>query len=553
MILTLALFMMARAGFRRGMDLMPWPDGLEYAAVAVNLDRGLGPVLHFGGYSYPSRYTEGYPLLLAAAYPILGHRVERLCLTTTMMGLLAIAALYLLTFRMFGRPSAVAACLLLALSPVFITYSTLALSDVPTLTLTILAAIAFYAALSSRLPIIAAASCGLIAGFTVMIRPTNATILIGLVAAMFAARDSDRLIDWLRAAIVFGIAFAIFPIWQAWTNYRYLGGPMRSGYVFWVPEVYGSMGKTFSARFLFGATMPGNPYGNVLSYLLTLSGLDGMLGDPGDPRYLMYPFAAAIFVAIGIVFALKSQVRAVRRVMWFGLAFLAALLALYLFYFFTEIAFILPATFILFAAAGYGMVVANRAMLEARKRARKTSRDNVIVAGVIALDLMLAFSLLAETSSRVAASPPQSKMVGTLLAARAQLPPDAIVISNVSLQFLELYLATPKTELVGLNEFDPGDKFTDYHLARLYAKKAAGWTGPVPPVLFASQHIDDGETKSLADAIRSGRTAYLLMTAPEHQDYADLLKDELAQMSASFDLEPFARSDSVEMYRLKPR
>ncbi|HLI79711.1 MAG TPA: hypothetical protein VKV03_06990, partial [Candidatus Binataceae bacterium] len=154
---------------------------------------------------------------------------------------------------------------------------------------------------------------------------------------------------------------------------------------------------------------------------------------------------------------------------------------------------------------------------------------------------------------RVAASPPQSKMVGTLLAARAQLPPDAIVISNVSLQFLELYLATPKTELVGLNEFDPGDKFTDYHLARLYAKKAAGWTGPVPPVLFASQHIDDGETKSLADAIRSGRTAYLLMTAPEHQDYADLLKDELAQMSASFDLEPFARSDSVEMYRLKPR
>ena len=79
MLLTLALFMMARSGFRRGMELMPWPDGLEYAAAAVNLDRGLGPVLHFGGYSYPSRYTEGYPLILAAAYPILGHRVEALC------------------------------------------------------------------------------------------------------------------------------------------------------------------------------------------------------------------------------------------------------------------------------------------------------------------------------------------------------------------------------------------------------------------------------------------------------------------------------------------
>ena len=75
----------------------------------------------------------------------------------------------------------------------------------------------------------------------------------------------------------------------------------NSGYVFWVPEVYGSFGKTFNPRFLFGATMPGNPYGNVLSYVLTLTGLDGMLGDPGDPRYLMYPFAAAVFAIVGIV------------------------------------------------------------------------------------------------------------------------------------------------------------------------------------------------------------------------------------------------------------
>ena len=146
MLLTLALFMMARSGFRRGMELMPWPDGLEYAAAAVNLDRGMGPVLHFGGYSYPSRYTEGYPLILAAAYPILGHRVELLCLATVVMGLVAIVALYILTFAMFGRRSAFAACALLALSPVFITYSTLVLSDVPTMAVTILTALMLYRA-----------------------------------------------------------------------------------------------------------------------------------------------------------------------------------------------------------------------------------------------------------------------------------------------------------------------------------------------------------------------------------------------------------------------
>ncbi len=560
MLLTLALFMMARSGFRRGMDLMPWPDGLEYAAAAVNLDRGLGPVLHFGGYSYPSRYTEGYPLILAAAYPILGHHVELLCLATAVMGLIAIVALYVLAFRMFGRLSAIASCALLALSPVFITYSTLVLSDVPTMTVTILAALAFFhaseaedATPASPLRIVYAALCGLLAGFTVMIRPTSAAMLLGIAAAMIVVRFRRGFINLLPAAMAFGLAFAIFPIWQAWTNYRHLGGLTASGYMFWVPEVYGSFGKTFSARFLFGPTMPGNPYGNVLSYVLTLSGLDGMLGDPGDPRYLMYPFAGAAFAALGIGFASKSQARVVRRVVWLGLVFLAALFALYLFYFFTEIAFILPATFILFAGAGYGLVVGNRMMLEARTRSGKSSRDSIIIAGVIALDLMLGFSLVVETAGRITAPPSQSKMVPTLLAIRSQLPPDEIVISNISLQFLEFYVAKPKTELVGLNAFDPGGQFTDYHLARLYTKKAAGWPGRVPPVLFAGQSVNYSEAKTLSDAIHSGRPAYLLVAAPERQDYADLLKDELAQMSGSFNLESIAQSDLIELYRLTPR
>ncbi|HLX38220.1 MAG TPA: glycosyltransferase family 39 protein, partial [Candidatus Binataceae bacterium] len=366
LLLALAMFMMVRAGFRRGLELMPWPDGLEYSAAAVNIDRGLGPVLHFGGYSYPSRYTEGYPLMLAAAYPLLGHRVERLCLATMMTGLLAIVALYMLARRMFDRVCACIACVLLALSPVFITYSTLVLSDVPTLALTIFAALAFHGACESRGSPASAAICGVFAGFTVMIRPTNATILIGIVAAMLIVGSRPS----IKMTIAFGLAFAIFPLWQAWTNTHMLGSPFASGYVFWVPEVYGAMGKTFSARFLFGPTMPGNPWGNVVSYVLMLSGLDGMLGDPGDPRYLMYPFASAAFAVIGILAARRTQSRSTLRTLWFGVAFLGALLAVYLFYFFTEIAFILPAAFILFAVSGYGIVAGNRTMLKARKVAR---------------------------------------------------------------------------------------------------------------------------------------------------------------------------------------
>ena len=96
---------------------------------------------------------------------------------------------------------------------------------------------------------------------------------------------------------------------------------------------------------------------------------------------------------------------------------------------------------------------------------------------MIALDLMLAISMVAETAGRVTATPPQSKMVPTLLAIRPQLQPDAIIISNISLQFLELYLATPKTELIGLNAFDPGGQFTDYHLGAAVCEKGRGMVG----------------------------------------------------------------------------
>jgi hypothetical protein len=106
---------------------------------------------------------------------------------------------------------------------------------------------------------------------------------------------------------------------------------------------------------------------------------------------------------------------------------------------------------------------------------------------------------------------------------------------------------------VGLNAFDPNGNFTDYHLARLYVKKGAGWADPVPPVLFVGPHLDDGEAKRLRDAIHSGRPAYLLMTAPERQDYADLLKDELNQLSTSFNLDAVAQSDLIDLYRLTPR
>lgn len=192
-LLAFALLMMTRSGSRRGAELMPWPDGLEYAAQAVNLDQGRGAVLHFGGYSYPSRYPEGYPLILAAALPIIGHDVALLYTVTIAIGLCAIVVIYLLALELFGRSSAILAALLLALCPVFVAYSTLVLSDVPTMTVTLLAAWALAratdeegrpgreAALYATWIIL-----GFIAGFSAIMRPTNAMIVGAIAFALIA-------------------------------------------------------------------------------------------------------------------------------------------------------------------------------------------------------------------------------------------------------------------------------------------------------------------------------------------------------------------------------
>src|SRR5271166_6442145 len=366
--------LMARsAGPARGVELMPWPDGLEYAASAVNLAAGRGAVLHFGGYTYPSRYTGGYPLILELFRRVFGGNVSLLPDVSAVVAMLSVFAIFFLARMVYGRLASLLAALLLGYSPIFITYSSLVMSDVPTLFVTICAAVFlvvatsdYLAQSSSWMRTAAWLMFGLLAGFSTIIRPTNAVILVGLalcvVMVPLAHRDPSSL---LKAAIAVAIGFAIPVAWQLHQNSINLGSAFASGYSWWVPEVYGVGGRTFSAAYLFGPTLPRNPHGNVIVYVTTLLGLDGMLGDRGDPRYFLYPFAAAAFAIVGFVAILRAPERAgARRIMWFGLGYLAALTGLYCFYLFTDVAFILPAAFVLFIAAGAGAAVANGWMRE---------------------------------------------------------------------------------------------------------------------------------------------------------------------------------------------
>ena len=548
--------MLRSAGFRRGYDLMPWPDGLEYAASSINLAKGRGAVLHFGGYTYPSRYTGGYPLILAFFYRVFGEHLP-LFFVSFFLAMLSVFVIFMLTRRLLSRTAGAIAGVILALSPVFITYSSLVMSDVPTLFVTLCAArmlvlaMSDYANQSPGWRMAAWLMFGLLAGFSTIIRPTNASILAGLaLCVVMVPLEKRDLRTLLGSAIAIAIGFAIPAAWQLHQNAINLGSPFASGYTWWVPEVYGAGGRTFSAAYLFGPTMPRNPHGNVIVYATTILGLDGMLGDPGNPRYFLYPFAAAAFAIVGFVAILRAREGSTaRRLMWFGLGYLAALTGLYCFYVFTDIAFILPAAFVLFIAAGAGAASANRWMRDVLRSRSRSAGQLAAAAGVIVLDLLLVVSIASEAAVRLSARRAFSAMVDALQSLDTALPRDATVVSNISLQFLELYVQTGERHFVGLNSLDPGERFTDYHLHRLYEKRTAGWKGPVPPVVFEGSQMS-AEADSLASAIGAKTPVYLLLAAPESQQYAEVLKTELDQLQQKFTIKPEFQSESVALYRL---
>jgi hypothetical protein len=557
---VLVIVMLKSVGPRRGLELMPWPDGLEYAASAVNLAKGWGAVLHFGGYTYPSRYTGGYPLILE----FLRHgsiRRDPPFLWSTALGMVSVFGVFWLARALFGRAASGIAALTLALSPIFITYSSLVMSDVPTLCVTIYAASAMREATSNEAPklsiiraVLAWLIFGLLAGFSTIIRPTNATILVGLaVCILMVPLERQDLSSLLKAGIAIAVGFAIPVAWQLHQNAINLGSPFASGYSWWVPEVYGSGGKTFSAAYLFGPTMPRNPYGNLVVYVTTLLGLDGFIGHRANPGYFLYPFAAAVFAMVGFVAILRDREKlAVRRLMWFGLGYLGALTALYCFYIFTDVAFILPGAFILFIAAGAGVAIANRWMRDVMRDQNRRGRRLTVAAGVIALDVLLVISLATEGVSRLIVRPQYPLMVESLQSLDSSMSWDTTIISNISLQFLDLYLGEER-RFVGLNSLDPGERFTDYHLHRLYEKRAAGWNGPVPAVVFEGEQMSASAADSLGLAIDKKKPVFLILAAPESQQYADVLKGELDLLHGKFVVEPVSQNEAVAVYRLTAR
>ncbi len=462
--------------------------------------------------------------------------------------MIAIAGLYILTLWAFDRPSAALAGLLLATSPHFLGLSTCVMSDVPAVAVVVLAAMGFLYA-EEKESLVASALCGLLAGLAVIIRITNGAILAGILAAALLVRP--RRLQFARV-IAFAIGFSAFPGLQAWINLHYLGSPLSTGYLFWWPGAFESVFTTFELRFLFVPWDPSNRHGNLVSYAIAMLGLDGFFNQLHlglelqtlfHSRYSFYPFPVPLFAVLGVFFAMRRKGNATTmRAVYLGVGFLGSLLLTYLLYFYLDPRFLLPALFIVFAAAGFGLVSAN-------------GRLEWGWAGfaVIALDVVLAVAILVETGSRLAAPPPPAKLVAEVLAIRPRLK-NAVVVSDISLQWLEIYAGGEGTEFVSLNslyaaETEPN---TEYHLRGLYNKKSEGSTLPILPILLPNGELDPVEADKLAVEDKKGRPVYLLVQMPVTDEWWDELNREFAEIDRRFSHETVADYREVGLYRLKP-
>ena len=130
--------------------------------------------------------------------------------------------------------------------------------------------------------------------------------------------------------------------------------------------------------------------------------------------------------------------------------------------------------------------------------------------------------------------PPRLKLVDDVLAMRPQLK-NAVVVSDISLLWLELIAPGEQTEFVGLNNLLCSQRVMEEHLHLLDEKKSHGWSGPIPPILLPDGKLDPAEARKLADEDKKGRPVYLLLFMPTGYGCLDDVSNrEFAQIDRYF-------------------
>jgi 4-amino-4-deoxy-L-arabinose transferase-like glycosyltransferase len=244
-------------------DLGPIPDAVEYAVTAQRLARGESFSLLLLGQEVPSQYPFGFPAFLAPAYWLPGATLASGIHGVLLAGVGAVAMTYGLARRLGGALAGVAAALTLLLRPNFIDWNHQIMTESLSAALAVSAGFLLHEAAGAeghrlRRHLVA---LSVVCGFAILVRYTNVVLTLAAVLGYVACRPPQRdqsaaLGRVFQVLLLLGgpaLAVGALAIYQQAT----FGSALMTGYGYWLPAWYGSLGSTFSPRYAFVA--PGNP------------------------------------------------------------------------------------------------------------------------------------------------------------------------------------------------------------------------------------------------------------------------------------------------------
>jgi len=301
-------------------DLRPWPDALEYEEAGRRLAAGEGYLIVVEGDAFRPRYPPGLSLFLV---PFLRADDQsgagiRGIFAASLMALLGTAAI---GHVVGGWSGAIAATIVLALSPLHVRWSRAVMSDVPASAAVVALAAAMLMALRRDGGTAAWFGIGLGIGSASAIRQTVVLLALPAAALLAAGHRGGRRRRVL--AIVAGCLAGLLPTLAL--NASLFGSPLRTGYDVWAPGLH------FDVTYLWAPPPHGEPRGN-LSYYLTM-----ILGDGRA-----YPWPIAVLLGLSVVEGLRRG-GAARSLTILGLGYVGALVAAHGAFYWQADRFLVPA------------------------------------------------------------------------------------------------------------------------------------------------------------------------------------------------------------------
>ncbi len=333
-------------------DPRPFPDAVEYAIGARNLAHSGTYTISVLGNPYPPRYPFGLSALLTPAYLRPNVRLNDGVYGAVAFGVIGVLCVYLLARRAIGFAGGVTAAVSLLLCPPYLEWSHQVMGETATVALVSAVALCLYLTASrggdGRWPGLLFV-LGLLCGLALLVRFPNAILLAAVPLALsLGGRALGR--D-ARGWAWFGIGPAAAALALAVYAVHTFGTISGTGYRFWVPYWYSSLGKTFSLSYAFDAPgawdRPPADVPNALFYLKQAS-------------RQAFPVWSLLVALAGAVVACRSGRTPVRAACVFAALFSALTLGLYSGYYYQSLRFMAPLVPLVALAIGAGVASALR-------------------------------------------------------------------------------------------------------------------------------------------------------------------------------------------------